>query len=879
MTSPSNPTSFSTRSSRIPPTNPTAGFDFIDDQATSSTQGPGVSQHPTPPASGGVPMSTSVSNASTTGSVFTNLHSLAVPMPTPNTDNAPYFRGTRVEDFLDALENHADNARLPYTALPTYVPRYCSDSIRQLIRRHAVWTGNDWMAARAFLVKLYASADKDPLITSDKLRAWVKKHAAEGVFSRSQDVDKYYRKFITQSDYLISQQEILTRDVNLLFFQGIPDSTRKKVRKGLPIANQKISSPPDVDVTLALLQREFDDTDIDAAVGEIDLHELSDSDEFSDSDADAPPKLKRTKKTVRFDAKIVPAVTPIEPIPITDVDALNRRIAELSQELASARNPSANTAERRCFICNGTHSHRLGIMYCPETRNLINEGLAVYNPHGRLVRPDGSELPRNTSNVGGMAKFLREERVARDSSSKGKTRETPPHFTQVAGVQYDGLDLINRDIYAISSTSTWPISYPVTRSQKEPLYEPYPTKKPERKPKQAPILPRPPKRVPEDRENAPTPAPSIPPPPKTVKTATPPKSQSGPENRGIGQPPPPPQPPYQNTADAWKEKKNTPKKTDQPDAEMQDATKSKGGGYHFTSTIQDMADGDAIQSRILDTIITLPLRDIIGISADLQKRFANLTKTRREYTQKTATTGHLARSIDDHECQPEGESDCDSDAENTYQENAATTSRLQFSYGAHENVEDILRRYTSAISLQAAPLFAMATGRFEGSMAGNNVTFMVDTGSELNLMSAEFYQRTSLPLDNDGARWSLKGINGPAVPLLGCVRDSPVSIGGHAFNHHFFVSSEGAGKQEIILGQPWMLWYAADISYSRSEGVQLHLWESGERRCANRNHRIPPTLSIQLCPTDSPRNADRLVLQGRAHRASIEEVSDDDAEN
>jgi hypothetical protein len=341
-------------------------------------------------------------------------------MPTPNTDNAPYFRGTHVKDFLNALENHADNAQLSYKALPGYVPRYCNDSIRQLIRRHAVWAGSDWDAARAFLTKLYASADKDPLITSDKLRAWVKKHAIEGVFSRSQDVDKYYRKFITQSDYLIAKQEILNRDVNLLFFQGIPDSTWKKICKGLPVANQKISNPPEVDITLALLQREFDDTDIDAAIGEIDLHEWSDSEDFSDSNDDTSPKLKTTKKTVRFDSKTVPAVPAIEPIPITDIDTLNRRITELSQELASAHNPSTNTAERKCFICNGVHAHHLGIMNCPETCNIINEDLAMYNPHGRLVCPDGSELPRNTSGAGGLARFLHDERMNTGTTSKGK---------------------------------------------------------------------------------------------------------------------------------------------------------------------------------------------------------------------------------------------------------------------------------------------------------------------------------------------------------------------------------------------------------------------------------------------------------------------------
>ena len=143
----------------------------------------GVSQHLTPPESAGVPMLTSVSNASTTGSLFMNLHSLVVPMLTPNTDNVPYFRGTWIKDFLDALENHADNARLSYTTLLAYVSHYCSDSIHQLIHRHVVWTGSDWAVACAFLVKLYAFADCDPLRMSDKLQAWVKKHAAKEVFS------------------------------------------------------------------------------------------------------------------------------------------------------------------------------------------------------------------------------------------------------------------------------------------------------------------------------------------------------------------------------------------------------------------------------------------------------------------------------------------------------------------------------------------------------------------------------------------------------------------------------------------------------------------------------------------------------------------------
>jgi hypothetical protein len=170
-----------------------------------------------------------------------------------------------------------------------------------------MWSGNDWAAARAFLIKLYQSADQDPLHTSDRFRAWVKKHAAEGVFNRLQDIDKYYRIFISYSDPLLDQNEILQRDMNLLFFQGIPDSIQKKVRKGLLLTNQKITNPPDVDVMLGVLRREFDETDIDAVVRDIDLHELSDGEESSGSDFDtipqARPKTQARKKSVRFDSK------------------------------------------------------------------------------------------------------------------------------------------------------------------------------------------------------------------------------------------------------------------------------------------------------------------------------------------------------------------------------------------------------------------------------------------------------------------------------------------------------------------------------------------------------------------------------------------------
>ena len=166
----------------------------------------------------------------------------------------------------------------------------------------------------------------------------------------------------------------------------------------------------------------------------------------------------------------------------------------------------------------------------------------------------------------------------------------------------------------------------------------------------------------------------------------------------------------------------------------------------------------------------------------------------------------------------------------------------------------------------------MVTGRFWGKFAGLDVVFMIDTGSELNLMSQEFYDRTNLAIDLDGMRWSLKGINGWPVPLGGCVRNAEIKISARRFNHHIFVSREGTGKQEIILGQPWLQWYSASIQYTRQGAMNMRIWQNGDSD--KDSSKQGPSILIPLCIPGTPRNTATLNLD---HGARIEEVEDVDA--
>jgi Aspartyl protease len=180
-----------------------------------------------------------------------------------------------------------------------------------------------------------------------------------------------------------------------------------------------------------------------------------------------------------------------------------------------------------------------------------------------------------------------------------------------------------------------------------------------------------------------------------------------------------------------------------------------------------------------------------------------------------------------------------------------------------DNVVSIDNRYVGAVAVSPNRSFAVTTGRFKGKFADTPVSFMIDSGSELNLIPEEIHNQTQVALDVDGSRWSLRGVHGAAVQLKGCCRDVPITIGGHRFDHHFFVNMV-SGKQDIILGQLWLTWFSAQANYTRESKMDLALWANGDRTG-------PPTISITLFTPNAPRNQDKLVVM----RSRVVEVTDD----
>jgi hypothetical protein len=247
-----------------------------------------------------------------------------LPMPIPGLDDAPKFKGKRVTDFLDELEYHASVAQISCNDLPGHVLRYCSRKVRFTVEAAPCWTQNDWPAACAYLIKLYGSNDRKPRITIDKFRKWIKHHSRDQDFKSLQDVDEYYREFMAQSTPLLDTLFLTTHEANLLFFSGIPKALHRDIRDLLPEACRTVQSPPQIDVVLALLRKEFDEDDI-FQENDSDLSSDLDESDSDLSDANYCKTRRKPKKNVKystdpcFTALPPPTATFAVPLPSQEV--------------------------------------------------------------------------------------------------------------------------------------------------------------------------------------------------------------------------------------------------------------------------------------------------------------------------------------------------------------------------------------------------------------------------------------------------------------------------------------------------------------------------------------------------------------------------------
>ena len=82
----------------------------------------------------------------------------------------------------------------------------------------------------------------------------------------------------------------------------------------------------------------------------------------------------------------------------------------------------------------------------------------------------------------------------------------------------------------------------------------------------------------------------------------------------------------------------------------------------------------------------------------------------------------------------------------------------------------------------------MVTTCLSGKVMDLGYSMLVDSGSEMNIMTLEQVQELGLLIDDLGTTWTLRGISGHTMGLEGVCWNIPIQIGGLEFSHNFFVS-------------------------------------------------------------------------------------------
>ncbi|KAJ7357883.1 hypothetical protein DFH08DRAFT_953090 [Mycena albidolilacea] len=438
---------------------------------------------------------------------------------------------------------------------------------------------------------------------------------------------------------------------------------------------------------------------------------------------------------------------------------------------------------------------------------------------GRLLAADGSEIPSAIREPRGIAQLLRSHR---DTAAGNNT-------TAVMA-QYDGHSALGSSVLAVSADDeNTHYTDPALRSGHDTgaRHDPY------AKPKQA-----------KGKETA-----SKPP---TQNQNPPQPPVAGPSTEQCRDPPPHLKPPPSipvppmhplNTEEGWRQRERQQKSGERPknkeDVEMTDPAKKQ---WRFTSDIQESVSVNTVYDKTMDATVTLPVCEIFAISPPLQKKLQEATHRRCEYV--TSNGEYEIFSLEVAKAAAAGTI-----------ATGATQPGLVLHLGDTDNDDELRDHFTSlhAVSSMTSCYLAFATGMVTVKIKGYDVRCLVDTGSELNLISHTLVNTLGLPIDVDGNRWSLLGVHGGSDRLVGLCRNVSMDVGGHDFAHHLFISRNSPGR----------------IDFTRAGTMDLLLWKEGDR-----SH--PPNITVRLLRPGNERNQTDFEPSPQSSAVEYDYGDDDD---
>ncbi|KIM19721.1 hypothetical protein M408DRAFT_30983 [Serendipita vermifera MAFF 305830] len=186
----------------------------------------------------------------------------------------------------------------------------------------------------------------------------------------------------------------------------------------------------------------------------------------------------------------------------------------------------------------------------------------------------------------------------------------------------------------------------------------------------------------------------------------------------------------------------------------------------FTSEIEEMIDVEGAVHHILDDIrLSVNLTQLLALSPAMRKHLSDITKTKR-----VPTT-------------------------NVPKEKKVLVAKQE---------EDEERAFVSMPVLEVptrSPRYSGALPKVQADINGAPAVGMMDTGSQINLMTEEYWMKTGLPI-NEGRKIRMQGVNLTGDQSMGLCEHVEIPFAGVVTRAHFHVFKKG--PYPFILGQPWI---------------------------------------------------------------------------
>ena len=617
-----------------------------------------------------------------------------IAMPRPGQPGAVQFNNSNVSEFLDEWERFCLDYGLSERDRIERLPSYCTDpNTKDSVKFFPGFATYDWKTFRSELRKFFKPYDKreDTLMA---LRKLVK-------MDPKPDLRLYVLKFTSISSKLVAKSILSPVARVSHFIDGLDVDLRRKALQFCLENKWRLSDDDDDDLEDPNYDRlsEF-------VLAKADLSRLEsvfDSDRalrdgqiVDDPIASIPSTATSPKSTPPVPALAKP---PAPMISANDPMAeLSKQFSQLvlmlqssqaqpTMQAASAPAPAVTKPSRpyHCMYCDSTDHFRKG--ECSALQAAIGDGKVRLDEYNRIVNARNGEKYPLRYGQGGIRSLVENTNVA---ASTAITLE--PCVASVGGqnsVHYVTIDENGNILHEavdvdVDEKRKWSDDGPVKRHVRPRVEEPQSSNIPMENPPATVASPS--KVLPDEPAVVPTPIP----PSTTVPV---------------------------------------PK-------------------YRLASSLQDQVSFDTVGEKLMDTPVSLTMKEVCAISPDLGNWLSDRTRKRRKPIEATFTSNTTATPI----------------------------------------------------------LYAAASGKVKATLDGTyKLDSLLDDGSEVNLMSLHAFQQMNLPIDTE-IDWKINGYDGEPANMkdkgvIGVCHNVKVDIGGVEIPTHIFVVAKS--KNDLLLGRPW----------------------------------------------------------------------------